>query len=121
MEGPVSFPEPGGLREEMHASVTADLFFANQQLRDRLMHLKVDALPDDAETDQVAILGRQLPLDFLVEADALDGTLDKYSVLYLTDNHVSSAASTNGTTAASRPQTTSKVRGPEASGVIRPM
>jgi len=41
----------------------------------------------------VAILGRQMPLDFLVEQDALDGTLDGYKVLYLTDRHVSQAAS----------------------------
>jgi hypothetical protein len=41
----------------------------------------------------VAIRGRQLPLDFIVEQDALDGTLGKYKVLYLTDNHVNQAAS----------------------------
>ncbi|MHB0938153.1 MAG: beta-galactosidase trimerization domain-containing protein [Armatimonadota bacterium] len=41
----------------------------------------------------VAIKGRQLPLDVIVEQDALDGTLGKYKVLYLTDNHVSQAAS----------------------------
>jgi len=41
----------------------------------------------------VAIKGRQLPLDFIVEQDALDGTLGQYKVLYLTDNHVSQAAS----------------------------
>ncbi len=41
----------------------------------------------------VAILHRQLPLDVLVEADALNGTLDQYKVLYLADRHVSRAAS----------------------------
>jgi len=40
-----------------------------------------------------AIRHRQIPLDFVVEQDALDGTLAKYKVLYLTDAHVSSAAS----------------------------
>ncbi|NQU12186.1 beta-galactosidase trimerization domain-containing protein [bacterium] len=40
----------------------------------------------------VAILGQQVPLDFLVEQDAADGTLNDYDVLYLTDNHVSRAA-----------------------------
>jgi len=41
----------------------------------------------------IAILNRQLPLDFIVEPDALDGTLDQYKVLYLADRHVSQAAS----------------------------
>lgn len=41
----------------------------------------------------LAIRNRQLPLDFVVEPDALDGTLKQYKVLYLTDRHVSSAAS----------------------------
>jgi len=41
----------------------------------------------------VAILHRQLSLDFLVEQDALNGTLGRYRVLYLTDRHVSRAAS----------------------------
>lgn len=41
----------------------------------------------------IAILHQQLPLDFLVEQDALDGTLAHYKVLYLTDRHVSRAAS----------------------------
>jgi hypothetical protein len=40
----------------------------------------------------IALQGAQLPLDFLVEDDALDGTLNRYKVLYLTDNHVSQAA-----------------------------
>lgn len=40
-----------------------------------------------------AIRHLQVPLDFAIEADALDGTLDKYKVLYLTDAHVSRAAS----------------------------
>lgn len=39
-----------------------------------------------------AIRHQQVPLDFVVEQDALDGTLSKYQVLYLTDRHVSAAA-----------------------------
>lgn len=35
----------------------------------------------------------QLPVDMVVEQDALDSTLQKYQVLYLTDSHVSQAAS----------------------------
>jgi len=41
----------------------------------------------------LAIRGRQIPLDFIVEPDAIDGTLSKYKVLYLTDRHVSRPAS----------------------------
>lgn len=41
----------------------------------------------------IAILNQQVPLDMVVEQDALDGTLDRYRVLYLTDRHVSRAAS----------------------------
>jgi hypothetical protein len=41
----------------------------------------------------IAILHQQLPLDFLVEQDALDGTLGRYKLLYLADRHVSQAAS----------------------------
>src|SRR5262249_47806563 len=40
-----------------------------------------------------AILHQQMPLDFVVEQDALDGTLSQYKVLYLTDAHVTAAAS----------------------------
>ena len=40
-----------------------------------------------------AIRHQQVPLDFLVEEDAVDGTLKQYQVLYLTDAHVSQAAS----------------------------
>jgi len=40
-----------------------------------------------------AIRHQQIPLDFVVQQDALDGTLSKYKVLYLTDAHVSAAAS----------------------------
>lgn len=43
----------------------------------------------------VAILHQQLPLDVLVEQDALDGTLSRYKAIYLTDRHVSRAASAN--------------------------
>ena len=41
----------------------------------------------------IAIRHRQIPLDVVVEPDALDGTLDRYKVLYLTDAHVSRKAS----------------------------
>lgn len=41
----------------------------------------------------VAILHHQLPVDVLVDQDALDGTLDQYKVLYLADQHVSRMAS----------------------------
>jgi len=40
-----------------------------------------------------AIRHQQIPLDFVVEEDALDGTLNEYQTLYLTDAHVSQAAS----------------------------
>ena len=40
-----------------------------------------------------AIVHQQIPLDIVVEQDALDGTLDQYRALYLTDAHVSRAAS----------------------------
>jgi len=40
-----------------------------------------------------AILHQQVALDFIVEPDALDGTLEQYKVLYLTDRHVSGKAS----------------------------
>jgi hypothetical protein len=39
-----------------------------------------------------AIRHQQMPLDILVEHDALDGTLGRYRVLYLTDQHVRTAA-----------------------------
>ena len=41
----------------------------------------------------VALLGTGHWLDFLVEEDALKGILNSYKVLYLTDRHVSTAAS----------------------------
>jgi hypothetical protein len=41
----------------------------------------------------LAIRHAQIPLDFIVEADALDGTLRQYEVLYLADKHVSRSAS----------------------------
>lgn len=41
----------------------------------------------------IAIRHQQLPLDVVVEQDALDGTLLSYQVLYLADAHVSRAAS----------------------------
>ncbi|MDA1053929.1 MAG: beta-galactosidase trimerization domain-containing protein [Planctomycetota bacterium] len=40
-----------------------------------------------------AIRQQQIPLDFVIEEDAIDGTLAKYKVLYLTDAHVSTTAS----------------------------
>ena len=47
----------------------------------------------DRRTLYVAILHQQLPLDFVIEEDALAGDLKQYKVLYLTDSHVSRAAS----------------------------
>ncbi len=41
----------------------------------------------------IAILGQQIPLDFLVDQDAADGTLNQYKVLFLTDRHVGKASS----------------------------
>lgn len=41
----------------------------------------------------IAIRHQQLPLDVVVEADALDGALDRYKLLYLCDQNVSRAAS----------------------------
>ncbi|MCA9068951.1 MAG: beta-galactosidase trimerization domain-containing protein [Planctomycetaceae bacterium] len=41
----------------------------------------------------MAIRHQQVPLDVVVEPDALDGTLNQYRVLYLTDAHVSESAS----------------------------
>jgi len=41
----------------------------------------------------LAILNQHLPLDVLSEADTQDGTIGQYNVLYLTDRHVSQAAS----------------------------
>jgi len=41
----------------------------------------------------IAILHQQLPLDFVVDEDALVGDLNDYRVLYLADAHVSRAAS----------------------------
>ena len=40
-----------------------------------------------------AIIHQQAPLDFLIEPDAQSGALNNYRVLYLTDAHVSQAAS----------------------------
>ncbi len=41
----------------------------------------------------VAIRQQQIPLDVVIDEDALDGTLDQYRVLYLCDPHVSRDAS----------------------------
>lgn len=41
----------------------------------------------------IAVLHQQIPLDFVVDQDAADGTLNQYKVLYLTDRHVSKASS----------------------------
>jgi hypothetical protein len=40
-----------------------------------------------------AVIHNQVPLDFVVEQDATDGTLNSYKVLYLADRHVSRVAS----------------------------
>ncbi|HPO51591.1 MAG TPA: beta-galactosidase trimerization domain-containing protein [bacterium] len=41
----------------------------------------------------IAIRNNQIPLDFIVEQDALDGTIDKYKTLFITDRHISLDAS----------------------------
>jgi len=41
----------------------------------------------------IAIRHQQIPLDFVTERDAIDGTLSEYKVLYLADAHVSGPAS----------------------------
>lgn len=41
----------------------------------------------------IAIRNNQIPLDFIVEQDAIDGTLNKYKLLFLTDRHVSLSSS----------------------------
>ncbi len=41
----------------------------------------------------IAVRNNQIPLDFIVEQDAIEGTLNKYSTLFLTDRHVSIPAS----------------------------
>jgi len=40
----------------------------------------------------IALKHQQVPLDFVIEEDALDRSLDAYQVLYLADRHVSRAA-----------------------------
>src|SRR5207237_2589766 len=54
-----------------------------------------DRPPFDAakRTLYLAIRHQQLPLDVVVEADALAGELRQYKLLYLADAHVSAAAS----------------------------
>ncbi|MGB9642552.1 MAG: beta-galactosidase trimerization domain-containing protein, partial [Candidatus Ratteibacteria bacterium] len=41
----------------------------------------------------VAIRNNQIPLDFIVEQDAFDGTINKYRTLFITDRHISLPAS----------------------------
>ncbi|HPP08903.1 MAG TPA: hypothetical protein PK303_07280, partial [bacterium] len=41
----------------------------------------------------IAIRNNQIPLDFIVEQDALDGTLDRYKTLFVTDRHISLSCS----------------------------
>lgn len=41
----------------------------------------------------VAIRNNQIPVDVLVDSDAVSGVLNQYKVLYLADNHVTQAAS----------------------------
>lgn len=54
---------------------------------------KHDSLSAAKRALYIAILDQQLQLDFLIDQDATDGTLDKYKVLYLTDAHVTRASS----------------------------
>ncbi|HON05774.1 MAG TPA: beta-galactosidase trimerization domain-containing protein [bacterium] len=41
----------------------------------------------------ITIRNNQIPLDFIVEQDAQDGTLNKYTTIFLTDRHISTLAS----------------------------
>ncbi|MCM8825250.1 MAG: beta-galactosidase trimerization domain-containing protein, partial [Candidatus Omnitrophica bacterium] len=43
----------------------------------------------------IAIRNNQIPLDFIVEQDALDGAIDRYKTIFITDRHISNAASKN--------------------------
>lgn len=52
-----------------------------------------DSFAPAKRTLYAAIRHQQIPLDIVVEQDALDGTLAQYKTLYLTDAHVSQAAS----------------------------
>ncbi len=52
-----------------------------------------DSFAPAKRTLYAAIRHQQIPLDVVVQQDALDGTLDRYRTLYLTDAHVSAAAS----------------------------
>lgn len=52
-----------------------------------------DSFAAAKRTLYTAIRHQQIPLDIVVEQDALDGTLAQYQTLYLTDAHVSAAAS----------------------------
>ncbi|MFP6615641.1 MAG: hypothetical protein VCB26_04495, partial [Candidatus Hydrogenedentota bacterium] len=52
-----------------------------------------DSFAPAKRTLYTAIRHQQIPLDIVVEQDALDGTLAQYKTLYLTDAHVSQAAS----------------------------
>ncbi|HJN12947.1 MAG TPA: beta-galactosidase trimerization domain-containing protein [Pirellulaceae bacterium] len=52
-----------------------------------------DSFAPAKRTLYAAIRHQQIPLDIVIEQDALDGTLAQYKTLYLTDAHVSRAAS----------------------------
>ena len=41
----------------------------------------------------IMIRNNQIPLDFIVEQDALDGTINKYKTIFITDKHVSVSTS----------------------------
>lgn len=41
----------------------------------------------------IAIRNNQIPLDFIVEQDALDGTINKYNTIFVSDKHISLDAS----------------------------
>lgn len=60
---------------------------------DDIWHDSASSFGAGKRTLYVAIRHQQIPLDFVVEEDALAGDLKNYKILYLTDRHVSRAAS----------------------------
>ncbi|MCX7705189.1 MAG: beta-galactosidase trimerization domain-containing protein [bacterium] len=47
----------------------------------------------EKRTLYITIRNNQIPLDFIVEQDALDGTIEKYKTIFITDRHISLDAS----------------------------
>ncbi|MCM8816395.1 MAG: beta-galactosidase trimerization domain-containing protein [Candidatus Omnitrophica bacterium] len=51
------------------------------------------SLEEGKRTLYIAIRNNQIPLDFIVEQDALDGTIHRYKTIFITDKHISLDAS----------------------------